>query len=251
MRRAWKIALALLLLAAIVAGGALVYVRYVAPQPTVASVLARYGPTARAAFNSQFARARVAYPPRHLALLIFKRERRVAVWASNEKQPWRFIRSYPILAASGVAGPKLRQGDYQVPEGLYRIELLNPASSYHLSMKVGYPNDFDRRMAAHDHRTSLGGDIFIHGKNVSIGCVAIGDPAIEQLFTLVADTGIQRVKVIIAPNDLRVAGAPIAESAPLWVGQLYRAIAAALVEFPVALESNSALDVTGMSKARK
>jgi len=76
-------------------------------------------------------------------------------------------------------------------------------------------------------------------------------PGSEELFTLVADTGIHRVKVIIAPNDLRVAGAAVAESAPLWVGQLYRTIAAALVEFPVALESNSALDVTGMSKVPK
>ena len=85
--------LLILAVAAIVAGGALVYVRYVAPQPTVASVLARYGAAARAAFKPEFARAGVAYPPRRLALLIFKRERRVAVWASNEKQPWRFIRS--------------------------------------------------------------------------------------------------------------------------------------------------------------
>lgn len=238
-------------IAAVVAGAALVYVRYVAPPPTVASVLARYGPTARASWKPAFARAGVAYPPRRLALLIFKRERRVAVWAANETQGWRFIRSYPIFAASGVAGPKLRQGDYQVPEGLYRIELLNPASSYHLSMKVGYPNDFDRRMARRDGRTSLGGDIFIHGKNVSIGCVAVGDAAIEQLFTLVADAGIHRVKVIIAPNDLRVTGPAIAESAPLWIAQLYQVIATALVEFPIVLESDRALDVEGWRKGSK
>ena len=55
-------------------------------------------------------------------------------------------------------------------------------------------------MAARDARTRLGGDIFIHGDQVSIGCVAMGDPAIEELFTLVAETGHQRVKVIIAPQ---------------------------------------------------
>src|SRR6185369_2883358 len=99
--------------------------------------------------------------------------------------------------------------------------------------KVSYPNDFDRRQAARDGRTQLGGDIFIHGKNVSIGCIALGDPAIEEIFTLAADTGPPRIRVIIAPNDLRVAGAPLVESTPLWVAGLYRTIAAALAEFPV------------------
>jgi hypothetical protein len=252
LRRPVTIALIVIAVAAVLAGGALVYVQYVMPRSrTLDSVLARYGPAARAAWKPLLARKGVNYPPRRLAILVFKREQRVSIWAGNDNQPWRYIKTFPILAASGVAGPKLRQGDYQVPEGVYRIELLNPASSYHLSMKVDYPNAFDRRMAARDKRTNLGGDIFIHGKNVSIGCVAIGDPAIEQLFTLVADTGFQRVKVIMAPNDLRVRGAAVSESMPLWVGQLYRDVAAALAPFPVALESDSAFDVTGMSKAPK
>ena len=219
---------------------------------TVADVVARYGPDARKRMAPHFARAGVTYPPKQIALLVFKRENRLAVWArSGTSTPWRFVRHYPVLAASGHAGPKLRQGDYQVPEGVYRIEHLNPMSSYHLSMKVSYPNEFDRRMAARDARTRLGGDIFIHGNRVSIGCVAIGDPAIEELFTLVAQTGHQRVKVIIAPNDLRAGGAVIHDEAPSWVGQLYRVVAAALVEFPLWMESDSAMDVRGMPKATK
>ncbi|HKO01171.1 MAG TPA: L,D-transpeptidase family protein, partial [Thermoanaerobaculia bacterium] len=129
---------------------------------------------------------------------MFKQERRLAVWVADAKGPWRYLRDYPVLAASGGVGPKLREGDYQVPEGLYATENLNPASSYRLSMKVGYPNAFDRLNAAREHRTRLGGDVFIHGKNVSIGCVAMGDPAIEELFTLVAETGIAHTRVIIA-----------------------------------------------------
>jgi|SRR5215212_243207 len=210
---------------------------------TVAEAVAQYGPAARARLKPHFVRAGIAYPPKQLALLVFKRENRVAVWADRH-----FIRSYPILAASGHAGPKLRQGDYQVPEGIYRIEWLNPNSSYHLSMKVSYPNAFDRRMAARDGRTNLGGDIFVHGKNVSIGCVALGDRVIEELFTLAADTGPQRIRVIIAPNDLRTGGAIVHETAPRWVGELYRTVAAALAEFPVWMESNAAIDVRGMSK---
>ena len=219
---------------------------------TVADVLARYGPDARRRMAPHFRRAGVAYPPKQIALLVFKRENRLAVWARSAlNEPWRFVRHYPILAASGHAGPKLRQGDHQVPEGLYRIEHLNPMSSYHLSMKVSYPNEFDRRMAARDGRTRLGGDIFIHGNRVSIGCVAIGDPAIEELFTLVAETGHPRVKVIIAPNDLRAGGAIVHDEAPRWVGQLYRTVAAALAEFPLWMESDSAMDVRGMPKATK
>lgn len=216
---------------------------------SVADVVARYGPAARTRLEPHFARAGLAYPPKQIALLVFKKERRVALWArGGTAGPWRFVRDYPIQAASGHAGPKLLQGDYQVPEGIYRIEHLNPNSSYHLSMKVSYPNEFDRRMAQQDRRTRLGGDIFIHGKAVSIGCVALGDPAIEELFTLVAETGPSRVRVLIAPNDLRTGGAIMHEEAPRWVAQLYRTVAAALAEFPVWMESNSAIDVDGMRK---
>lgn len=91
-----------------------------------------------------------------------------------------------MLAASGGPGPKLREGDLQVPEGVYRLTAFNPNSSYHLSLRVDYPNAEDRAaedraVARSDRRTSLGGDIFIHGKAVSIGCLAIGDPGIEEL----------------------------------------------------------------------
>jgi hypothetical protein len=220
------------------------------PRPrTVADVVTKYGPAARERIRPHFAKAGVAYPPNEIAILVLKNERRVALWARSQTA-WRFIRNYPILAASGHAGPKLREGDRQVPEGVYRIEHLNPNSSYHLSMKVSYPNAFDRQMAARDGRTRLGGDIFIHGRAVSIGCVALGDPAIEEVFTLVAETGHQRVRVIIAPNDLRTSGASVNGEAPLWVGQLYRTIAAALAHFPAWMESDGSIDVRGMPKAK-
>ncbi len=222
---------------------------------TVADAVAKYGPAARTRLKPRFARAQVAYPPKGIALLVFKRENRLALWArggaaGSQPAEWRFIRDYPILAASGHAGPKLRQGDYQVPEGVYRIEWLNPNSSYHLSMKVNYPNAFDRSMAQRDGRTNLGGDIFIHGKNVSIGCVALGDPAIEELFTLAADAGHSRIRVVIAPNDLRLGRAIRHERSPRWVADLYRTVAAALADFPVWMESGSAIDVHGMPKGK-
>jgi hypothetical protein len=215
---------------------------------TVADVVAKYGPAARARLAPHFRRAGVAYPPREIAFVVLKEERRVAVWVRGAQ--WRFLRNYPILAASGHAGPKLREGDYQVPEGVYRIAHLNPNSSYHLSMKVSYPNAFDLQMAKRDGRTRLGGDIFMHGKSVSIGCVALGDTAIEELFTMVAETGASKVRVIIAPNDLRVRGPLLHEASPLWVGALYRSVAAALAAFPVWMESDSAMDVSGRAKTK-
>lgn len=222
---------------------------YVIPRPLDAA-LGKYGPAARARLHPYFKRAAVDYPPKQVAILVFKRERRLAVWVAGT-HGWRYLRDYAVLAASGHSGPKLREGDYQVPEGLYRIALLNPNSSYHLSMKVDYPNAADRAEAARERRTRLGGDIFIHGKDLSIGCVAIGDPAIEELFTLVADTGLARTRVILAPNDLRVASAPVEATTPFWIVRLWQSIASALAPFPIELESNSVFGVDGLRKEPK
>lgn len=211
--------------------------------------LAKYGPAARTRLAPFFKRAGVAYPPKRVTILVFKQERRLAVWVESGSQ-WRYLRDYAVLAASGHVGPKLREGDYQVPEGVYSIEYLNPTSSYHLSMKVSYPNPDDRLQARRDHRTRLGGDIFIHGKNVSIGCVAIGDTGIEELFTLVADSGDKAI-VILAPVDLRVVSAPVDRTTPAWVVRRWQTINAALSLFPIELESNSALGVFGSPKALK
>lgn len=222
------------------------FLRLTGPR-TVADVIAKYGQAAEGRLRPFFNRAGVTWPPKEIAILVFKEERRLTLWARSDAR-WRFIRSYPVLAASGQSGPKLREGDSQVPEGLYRIEHLNPSSSYHLSMKVSYPNAFDRQMAKRDGRSRLGGDIFIHGKAVSIGCVAVGDRAIEELFILVARTGHSRVRVVIAPNDLRTGRSGRRAEAPSWVGQLYRSVAAALAPFPVGMESDQVVDVIGRSK---
>ena len=72
---------------------------------------------------------------------------------------------YPIRAASGALGPKLREGDRQVPEGVYDIESLNPNSRFHVALRVGYPNAFDRQMAGREGRTALGGDIMIRASH--------------------------------------------------------------------------------------
>ncbi|MBM4035866.1 MAG: hypothetical protein FJ291_29355 [Planctomycetes bacterium] len=207
--------------------------RGVGGRRTVEDVVREYGPAAEGRLRPHFERAGVAYPPARVALLAFKEEKRLELWV-GKGSGWAFIRSYPILAASGKAGPKLRRGDRQVPEGFYRVEALNPNSSYHLSIKLDYPNADDLARAKEDGRTDLGGDIFIHGKGVSIGCIAVGDGAIEELFVLVALVGREQVGAIISPADFRIEGVRLDSSGiPRWVPALYDSIRQKLRQFRI------------------
>ncbi len=183
--------------------------------------LAEFGPAARIRLASAFSRAQVEYPPGSLIFVGLKAEKRLEIYASGRDGKFRFIRNYPILAASGKSGPKLREGDAQVPEGIYGIESLNPNSSYHVSLRISYPNADDRQHAQAEGRTNLGGDIMIHGKAASIGCLAMGDPAAEELFTLAAETGIKAIRVLLVPHDLRVKPAPSLPDAPVWLSDRY------------------------------
>lgn len=188
---------------------------------TVEDVIKEVGQEAEARIKPHFERAKVPYPHVQIILLAFKNEKKLELWAEKDGIP-TFIHSYPIFAASGTTGPKLREGDGQVPEGIYQIIALNPNSNFYLSIKLNYPNRFDIEKAQKDNRKNLGGDIFIHGKAISIGCIAIGDIAIEELFVLIAKIGISNVKVVIAPNDIRKAE-PIINTnfAPPWLSELY------------------------------
>jgi hypothetical protein len=198
---------------------------------TVKDRLAEFGAAARQRLAPDFARERLTYPPKNVALVVLKSEKRFEIYAEGGNQ-MRFIRAYPILAASGRLGPKLREGDHQVPEGIYEIESLNPNSAYHVSLRLNYPNEFDRARARNEGRTALGGDIMIHGKALSIGCVALGDRAAEDVFTLAADSGIGRIKVICAPVDLRTQAAPMGTKLPAWTGELYAQIKSKLASLP-------------------
>ena len=185
---------------------------------TLEGAIEEFGPAANERLKPHFQAAGVAFPPSNLTLIGLKEEKRLELW-TQQGERWVLIRSYEVKRASGVTGPKLVEGDEQVPEGFYRIEGFNPNSSYHLSLKVNYPNDFDRQQAAADGRTQLGGDIFIHGKAVSIGCLAMGDEAIEDLFVLAYRTGLENIAVVIAPHDLRKAAPP--KTSIDWLNKLY------------------------------
>lgn len=192
-------------------------------QKTIQDRIEQYGSSARSRLRPSFAAAKVPYPPKALAIIGLKEEKTLEIQAKDATGKWRHIRDYAIHRASGKMGPKLKRGDLQVPEGIYQIELLNPNSQFHLSLRVNYPNAADRARAREDKRVDLGGDIMIHGSNVSIGCLAMGDPAAEELFVLAHDVGIRNIKVILAPKDLRGDGAlPKPSDVPVWVPALYK-----------------------------
>jgi murein L,D-transpeptidase YafK len=118
---------------------------------------------------------------------IFKESENENGHQGGELEVWielagRFVlfASYPICTYSGTLGPKIRQGDRQSPEGFYYVKPshLNPCSTFHLSFDLGYPNAFDR---AHQRTGSY---LMVHGNCVSIGCYAMTDPAIEEIYTL-------------------------------------------------------------------
>jgi hypothetical protein len=161
----------------------------------------------------------VAWPPAAVFLRAIKENDDgspgvVELWARDKKSTQlTLIKSYPICALSGALGPKRKQGDLQIPEGFYTISKLNPGSSYHLSMRVDYPNASDKirgravARAAGVTDVDLGGDIMVHGNCVTIGCIPLQDEPIEEVY-LVADAvfGKRRLPIHIFPRRLDDAG---------------------------------------------
>ena len=200
---------------------------------TVEQRLEQYGPDVAARLRNAFSAAGVAYPPHELAYVAIKDQRQLQVYARNAgSERWRYVKRYQVLAASGLPGPKLREGDRQVPEGMYKAAFLNPNSAYHLSIRLNYPNDFDRQMAQRDKRSRLGGDIMIHGNAVSIGCLAMGDEGAEDLFVLAALVNRERMRIVVSPTDFRVRNTAPSPQAPAWTGELYQALRKELQQYP-------------------
>lgn len=113
---------------------------------------------------------------------IFKEEEELEVWIRHKNENV-FVLFYtvPVCYMSGGPGPKRREGDGQVPEGFYTISQFNPQSKFWLSLGINYPNASDRILSDKHHP---GGQIYIHGNCVSIGCVAIRDNPIQRLYLL-------------------------------------------------------------------
>ena len=139
-----------------------------------------------AAIEARVKKAGLPFPPREIFLRAFKQEAVVEAWAREDTSgAFRLVASYAVTASSGVLGPKRREGDNQVPEGFYKINVFNPKSLFHLSMGLDYPNAAD---LVHADQEQPGTDIYIHGGAQSIGCLPLGDEAIEELYLLAFET---------------------------------------------------------------
>lgn len=135
---------------------------------------------------------------------IIKEDRQLELWLQEPDSGWHILKVYTIAGMSGKLGPKKAEGDKQAPEGFYRVypRSMNPRSKFHLSFNIGYPNAYDR------HLGRTGSAIMVHGGWLSVGCFAMTDARINEIYTLVNESfkaGIKYVPVQIYPFRMTAA----------------------------------------------
>jgi len=159
------------------------------------------------ALRRMFEEKNLSYPPRAILFRAFKKEAQLELWASDEpRAAFTLIHTYAICATSGVLGPKRKFGDVQVPEGFYELDWFNPQSNFYLSLHISYPNSADRILGS---RANPGGDIFLHGNCVTIGCIPITDDGIKEVYWLavqVHGAGQRHIPIEIFPARLTEEG---------------------------------------------
>ncbi len=130
-----------------------------------------------------------------LKMQAFKAEQILQVYLRTTDMDWKLVREYPFCSFSGTLGPKYKEGDRQIPEGIYHIKVFNPKSKFYLSMGLDYPNARDMKIAHPDHP---GSDIYIHGGCRTVGCIPITDEKIAELY-LLAKSAQPEIEVLILP----------------------------------------------------
>lgn len=134
--------------------------------------------------KKQFEAKGLQWPAQYIYIRSFKYDGQLEVWVKNErKEPFRLFKTYRVCAMAGTLGPKRMAGDYQVPEGFYYINEFNPNSNYHLALGLNYPNQSDRILS---DSLRPGGDIYIHGSCVTVGCIPLTDEYIDEVYILAA-----------------------------------------------------------------
>lgn len=150
--------------------------------------------------KKQFYAKKLTWPVQSMYIRSFKYDSQLEVWVKEQGAAiYSLFKTYPVCALAGSLGPKRVQGDYQVPEGFYYINEFNPFSSYYLSLGLNYPNASDRILS---DSLKPGGDIYIHGSCVTVGCIPITDQQIDELYILAAfarDAGQDFIPVHIFP----------------------------------------------------
>jgi murein L,D-transpeptidase YafK len=134
--------------------------------------------------KKQFAAKKLSWPANYIYIRSFKYDSQLEVWVKQRPaDSFRLFKVYPVCALAGSLGPKRMQGDFQVPEGFYYINEFNPNSNYYLSLGLNYPNASDKVLS---DSLKPGGEIYIHGSCVTVGCIPITDQQIDELYVLAA-----------------------------------------------------------------
>lgn len=156
------------------------FIDYQRTYPSVASALK----SKEDSLKNQFARAGLQWPASQIYIRSFKYDSQMEVWVrSSNSAQFRLFKTYRVCAMAGAIGPKRLEGDFQVPEGFYYINEFNPKSSYHLSLGINYPNASDKVLS---DSIRPGGEIYIHGNCVTVGCIPLQNDQIEELYILAA-----------------------------------------------------------------
>jgi murein L,D-transpeptidase YafK len=149
----------------------------------------------------------IQFPAKEIFLRVFKAQNEMELWArNNATHEYQLIKTYRICALSGILGPKRYEGDRQVPEGCYFIDDFNPKSDFYLSLLLNYPNYSDMVLG---DKEKPGGDIYIHGGCVTVGCMPMTDDVIQELYVICLNaklSGDVYIPVHIYPTRFNKAG---------------------------------------------
>ena len=150
-----------------------------------------------------FKRKGLTYAGFQLFIRVFKKEQKLEIWIQEKgKSKFGLLHTYDICTPSGTLGPKRKEGDLQVPEGIYHIQHFNPLSNFYLSLGINYPNASDKILS---DRKLPGGDIYVHGNCVTVGCIPITDDKIKELYVLAVEAhnnGQDKIQLHIFPDGL-------------------------------------------------
>lgn len=159
----------------------------------------------RDTLQKQFEAKKLTWPAKFIYIRSFKYDGQLEVWVKNDvRDQFQLFKTYKVCALAGTLGPKRMEGDYQVPEGFYYINVFNPKSNYYLSLGLNYPNVSDRILS---DSLRPGSEIFIHGSCVTVGCIPIRDEQIDELYIMAAyakDQGQDFIPVHIFPVRFNV-----------------------------------------------
>jgi len=131
----------------------------------------------------------------------YKTEGKLEIWLKKKSdKSYSLFRTYDFCAHSGTLGPKVIEGDGQTPEGFYYVNVFNPMSNFHISLGLNYPNHVDYARTGKNNKT--GGDIYIHGNCVTVGCIPLTDDKIKEVYVLAVEarnSGQEKIPVNLYP----------------------------------------------------